>query len=147
MIRVATALPLAVRRSSGWAPRTPAILITFSCLNGLVIGVSPCVCRLLTAFCFRWRDRHPHKREPQTAVRRSCAQSVITGSNGYPLGTNTSGCRRERRSAAKQGTVWGNEKVQWSGAGDKETSEESMRRWRKAQREDVRGVGRSWHVG
>src|SRR6266545_1062131 len=58
MIRVATALPLAVRRSSGWAPRTPAILITFSCLNGLVIGVSPCVCRLLTAFCFRWRDRH-----------------------------------------------------------------------------------------
>jgi len=36
------------------------------------------------------------------------------------IGTNTSGYRRPRWSAAKERPVWGNEKVQWSGVGGKD---------------------------
>ena len=60
---------------------------------------------------------------------------------GYPSGTNSSEWRRERRNAAKQGMVWGNEKAQWSGAGGKDHLGRADTTTGRIERRREQGVG------
>ena len=56
-------LPWLIALAEGGNRDAPASLMTFSCVNGVVMGASPCVCRQVTASCFRWCDRGQHGTE------------------------------------------------------------------------------------
>ena len=66
------------------------------------------------------RDHHTRADVSGPCVGHAHKASLPHQHQGRLIGTNNNGQGRSCRSAVKQRMVWGNDKVQWSGAGGKE---------------------------